>query len=294
MPRKPRFLGQFYAATEMELEKQITDCFNDKNGPGDLPLNKRFKKVQGIIAPHAGYQFSGPCAAWAYKEIAEAEFPNIFIIIGPNHNSTVNALSIEGYETPFGLARVDQEFARALLEKNTDIVLDEAAHAEEHSIEVQIPFLQFATKDKMHELKIVPIILGPNVDYGKLALDIKETLMDTNKTAIIIASSDFTHYGHQYHHIPFSTDVKKTIYAQDRAAIEFIEHLNPEGLLQYTEDNHMNICGEYPIATLLKTLKASKVNLEHYYTSADLEEVETYKNAVSYAAIIFNDPKSEE
>ena len=287
MPRKPMFAGQFYENDPTQLEKQITACFEDKNGPGDLPLSKRTRKIQAVIAPHAGYQFSGPCAAWSYKAIAESEFPNLYIIIGPNHHGTTNSVSLDGYETPFGLVRVDKEFASMLLEKNSELVADEKAHELEHSIEVQLPFLQFVTKDKMHELKIVPIIVG-DIDYAKLALDLKELILETDKNVVFIISSDFTHYGRVYHYIPFSDDVKRKIYDLDRGAIDFIEKLDAEGFIKFFEENMMTICGYTGIAILLKTLKASKVDLEHYYTSADLEENSPYKNSVSYASIVFN------
>ena len=287
MPRKPIFAGQFYEKNDAMLEKQLTACFEDKNGPGDLPLAKRTKKVQAVIAPHAGYQYSGPCAAWAYKEIAESEFPDLYIIIGPNHHSNVSAVSLDGYETPFGLVRVDKEFASALLEKNSDLVADEKAHEMEHSIEVQLPLLQFVTKDKMHELKIVPIILG-DIDHAKLALDLKELLIESGKKAVFIISSDFTHYGRIYHNVPFSENIREKIYNLDRGAIDLIEKLDSEGFLKYVGENMMTICGFMGIAVLLKTLKSSKVSLEQYYTSADLEQDSRYLNSVSYAAIIFN------
>jgi len=286
MARKAVFAGQFYEYNEQALDKQIAGCFEDKNGPGALPLNKRSGTIQAIIAPHAGYIYSGPCAAWAYKEIAEAEFADLYIIIGPSHSSKGNAISMQGYETPFGLARVDQEFAKALLEKNEELKIDEDAHAEEHSIEVQLPFLQFATKDKMHELKILPMIIG-DIDYAKLGLDIKETILESGKKVIIIVSSDFTHYGHNYHYIPFSTDVKKSIYALDRKSIDFIEMLNADGFLGHIDETQDTICGAFPIAVLLKSLKHAKIELLQYYTSADLEEEPQYKNSVSYAAIAF-------
>lgn len=287
MPRKPMFAGQFYEASEFALNRQITECFEGRNGPGDLPLSKRTKQLQAIIAPHAGYMYSGPCAAWAYKEIAESEFPDLYIVIGPNHHNHVNAVSLEGYETPFGLARVDKEFATILLDKNSELAADEKAHEEEHSVEVQIPFLQFVSKDKMHEIKILPIILG-DIDYKKLALDLKETILETKKKVVFIISSDFTHYGRAYHHVPFSENPKKNIYETDRKAIEFIEHLDVDGFMNYVQENMMTICGFMGIGTLLKTLKSAKVSLEQYYTSADLEENSRYLNSVSYAAIIFN------
>jgi AmmeMemoRadiSam system protein B len=288
---KAQFAGQFYADKDFELEKQITECFEDKNGPGDLPLSKRTNKIKAIIAPHAGYQFSGPAAAWAYKEIAEAEFADIYIIIGPSHSDSVNVISAHGYETPLGLARTDQEFAKMLLEKNDELKDDDNGFENEHSVEVQVPFLQFVTKDKMHELKILPMLLSSNIDIAKLALDLKDTIVESGKKVIFIISSDFTHYGRNYHHIPFSSDVKKNIYETDRKAIEFIEKNDVDGWLAYVQENLMTICGFIPIAVLLKTIKLGNVRLEHYYTSADLDPESDYKNSVSYAAIIFDADK---
>lgn len=292
MTRKAAFAGQFYEENEQELDKQITECFEDKNGPGALPLSKRSGKIQAIIAPHAGYTFSGPCAAWTYKAIAEAELADIYIIIGPNHAGTGNAISMQGYETPFGIVRVDQEFSKSLLEKNTELQIDEKAHEQEHSIEVQIPFLQFATKDIAEDVhgnavKIVPIIIH-EIDYVKLGLDLKETILECGKRVVIIISSDFTHYGHSYHYIPFSTDIKKNIYERDGKAIEFIKSLNADGFIGYIDETMGTVCGAFPIAVLLKTLKRAKVELLQYYTSADLEEDSAYKNSVSYAAILFS------
>jgi MEMO1 family protein len=287
MTRKAVFAGQFYERNEQDLDKQITECFEGKNGPGSLPLSKRSKNIQAVIVPHAGYTYSGACAAWAYKEIAEAEFAQVYIIIGPNHSGPENAVSMQGYETPYGVARVDQEFTKLLLEKNDELKIDEDAHAREHSIEVQIPFLQFATKDKMHELKIVPIILH-EIDYNKFGLDLKEAIIESGKKVVIIISSDFTHYGRNYHYIPFSADVKKNIYDMDRKFFDFIEMLNVNGFMGHLDDTMDTICGAFPIAVLLKTLKEAKVELLQYYTSADLEEEQTYKNSVSYAAILFS------
>ena len=286
MARKAIFAGQFYEHNEQALDKQIAGCFEDKNGPGALPLSKRAGKIHAIIAPHAGYVYSGPCAAWAYKELAEAEFADVYIIIGPNHSGSGNAVSMDGYETPFGLVRVDQEFAKALLEKNDELQIDEEAHAGEHSIEVQLPFLQFATKDKSYGVKIVPIILS-DIDYSKLGLDIKEAIIESGKNVVIIISSDFTHYGRNYHYIPFSTDVKKNIYAMDQKSIDFIEALDADGFMGHIDETQGTVCGAFAIAVLLKSLKHAKAELLQYYTSADLAEEESYKNSVSYAAIVF-------
>jgi AmmeMemoRadiSam system protein B len=286
MTRKAIFAGQFYEKNEQALDKQITECFEGKNGPGALPLNKRSGNIKAIIAPHAGYIYSGPCAAWAYKEIAEAEYADVYIIIGPNHDGTGNAISMQGYETPFGVARVDQEFAKALMEKNDELKENDEAHAQEHSVEVQIPFLQFATKDNIHGLKIVPIILN-NIDYAKLGLDLKETIIESGKKVVIIVSSDFTHYGHNYHYVPFGGDVKKNIYEMDGKFIESIKNLDADKFLGEIDAVQGTVCGAFPIAVLLKSLKNAKVELLHYYTSAELDEKSTFKSSVSYAAMVF-------
>jgi hypothetical protein len=291
MVRKAVYSGQFYEANEHALERQIVGCFEDKNGPGALPLSKRSdKQIKAIIAPHAGYQYSGPCAAWAYKEIAEADYADLYVIIGPNHSGTGNFTTMEGFETPYGIARVDQEFTKLLLDKAPELTINDEAHNHEHSVEVQIPMLQFATKDKMHELKIVPIILS-EIDYLKFGLDLKEAIFDSGKKVTIIVSSDFTHYGRNYHYVPFTADIQKNIYDMDGKAIELIKAVDTDGFVGYVDKKMCTICGTFPIAVLLKILgnnKNTKVELLHYYTSGDLEEEKYYKNSVSYASILFN------
>ena len=166
-----------------------------------------------VIVPHAGYMYSGSCAAWAYKAIAEAEMPDLFIIIGPSHNYSNSGFSMETFETPLGLARVHQDFARNLSEKG-NLKQNEVIHADEHSLEVQIPFLQFIFKKQIEKIKVLPILISHDVDINKIALDIKETLIETGLKATFIISSDFTHYGPNYRYVPFSTD-KFTNLSQD-------------------------------------------------------------------------------
>ena len=170
MARETAVAGQFYDSDFMKLDKQINDCYTSKFGPGDLPVKRTDKKiVRAVIVPHAGYFFSGACAAWAHKEIAESRFPHDFIILGPNNYSGKSALSAEDWKTPFGVVRTDKELVRQIKEA-TKIGIGEEAHMHEHSLEVQLPFLQFSNKDKMPNLRIVPIVLGydmPFIEFGK-------------------------------------------------------------------------------------------------------------------------------
>ncbi len=286
MAKQAMFAGSFYEKSPQILEKQIKECFLHEKGPGDLPLNKRTKKIKAIIAPHAGYAYSGPCAAWAYKDIAEAEFAEVYIIIGPNHMGNGSFLSVDMWETPLGQVRVDKELAKAILKQNEQLKINEDAFLKEHSVEVQLPFLQFATNDKMHSLKILPIIVDHELDYKKLALDIKEALIETGRKAVFIISTDFTHYGRNYRYLPFTQDVQENIYKMDREAIEFIKNLDAEGFLGFNYDKITTICGQMAIAVLLRTIRSKEVNMEQYYTSADITDHD-YKNSVSYAAITF-------
>ena len=250
-----------------------------------MPGKETDETILGAIVPHAGYSFSGPCAAWIYKAIAESKKPDFFIILGANHHTQENVLTQETFDTPFGYVRVEQEFCRKLLEKG-HIKADDEAHQKEHSIEVQIPFLQFIYGDHPEKVKIIPILVGSETNIKELGVDIKEVLMESGKTAIIIASSDFTHYGRNYHYIPFSSDIPQQIYDFDKEAIEFIKEQNPEGLLDFCDKNSATICGANAIALLLYSIAQSKVLLEQYYISGDLNN--DYKNTVSYAGILLS------
>ncbi len=282
--RKAIYSGKFYPGAVTVLDKTIKECFESKFGPGALP-SKPDKKIKAVIVPHAGYKYSGPCAAWAYKELAEMPMPDLFILLGPNHRGSGSGISMETWDMPYGYVRVDQDFARALKEKG-NIKVNENAHAMEHSLEVQVPFIQYIFKNKLEKIKILPVLIDSNADLDKIALDLKETIMDSGKKVVFIVSSDFTHYGRDYRHLPFTSEVKKRIYEQDREAVNFIENFDSEGFLNFTNENLMTICGIYPIALLLKIIKPGKVRLEQYYTSADILKTD-YKNSVSYAAVIF-------
>ena len=114
--RNPVVAGQFYSGDAPALEEEIKACFSHSKGPGDLPVSKRSGKILGAIVPHAGYMYSGPCAAWVYKEIAEAEMPDVFIILGVNHtgrgrSSTMTRIITNSTGPIFGTASPPMENA---------------------------------------------------------------------------------------------------------------------------------------------------------------------------------------
>ncbi|MDP7180638.1 MAG: AmmeMemoRadiSam system protein B [Candidatus Woesearchaeota archaeon] len=283
--RKPIVAGQFYESSPTELDKQLNNCFTSKFGPGDLPLKKRTKETIGVIAPHAGYEFSGPCAAWAYKEIAESKFPDTFILLGLSHSGYPSCVSLNDWETPFGIVENDKEFGNALI-NSSNIPQNEEAHKSEHSIEVQLPFLQFISKDNPNKLKISPIIVSPDINPGDIAKSIHNTIKTLNKQVIVIASSDFTHFGEHYNYNPFKENIKENLYKLDKTAIDQIINLNSYRFLDHIQQTGATICGKYPIAAIIELsnlLNAKKARLLHYYTSGDI--INNYSSAVGYGAI---------
>jgi AmmeMemoRadiSam system protein B len=289
MTRETAVAGQFYESDFMRLDKQIEDCYNSKLGPGDLPIKRSDKRnVSAIIAPHAGYQFSGPCAAWAHKEIAEAKFPQNIILLGPNHYSDKSALSQEDWKTPFGLIRTDKELVRQIKEA-TGIPVDEEAHAHEHSLEVQVPMLQFSNKDRAQDIRIVPLLLGNDMEYDVLAKKLSDLVKKTNRDITFVISSDFTHYGKNYHYVPFSSDIKERIIGLDKGAIDLIMDLDSDGFRKYVNETGMTICGYLPILVFLAMMehaeKRPKPELLMHYTSGDV--LNDFKNSVSYVSMVF-------
>jgi len=264
--------GQFYEEERDDLTEQIKSCF--LHGPGEVSGKKEVKKVYGVIAPHAGYLFSGQCQAHAYKEIFNSE-EKILVIIGVNHRGTGNFISTEDWKTPLGVVNVDKEYANEILKKCNFLKINSEEHRHEHSIEVQLPFLQYVKKD----FKIVPIILSDYSVYKELAQVLDKGL--------VIASSDFTHYGFSYGYVPFTKNIKDNMYKIDKKAISFILDLDAKGFLEFVKSNDMTICGYAAIATAIEVARlrgAKEGKLLEYYTSGDITN---YNTAVGYGAIVF-------
>lgn len=258
--RKPIVAGQFYSADKAELEKEVRKYMKIKPD----------KTIKAAIVPHAGYMFSGKCAASVYSILPEAE---TYILLGVNHNAIGKdiAISLEDFETPLGEAKTDTKFGEEIIR----IIgkEDNDAHRYEHSIEVQLPFLQVSQQN----FKIVPIILR-NYDLGtckKLANAIYEVSRKLKRKIIVLASSDFTHAGPSY---GFSGDMKI-----DKEAIDKILAFDTEKFIKVAEKT--TICGAGAIATTIeiaKLMNCQKAKLLDYYDSSKIMPGE---NKVGYAGI---------
>jgi hypothetical protein len=278
--RKPCVADAFYAGTRAELIEQITGCFTHRFGPGSVPtvaINGP-RKVVGIVSPHAGYVYSGPVAANGYSKLAADGLPSTFIILGPNHTGSGSGVSIQtdgAWETPLGIAEIDTDLAAKIQKSSGIIDIDETAHRNEHSIEVQLPFLQFLYKDSA---KFVPICMMMQ-DQATCRDVAKSIVQETaGRNVAVIASSDFTHYESQ--------DVANR---KDRGAIDAILKLDDEQLNELGESSRVTMCGYGPITTLMvisKLLSGVQPELLGYRTSGDITGDKSA--VVGYSSLVFN------
>ena len=287
MVRYPIADNKLYSGNFEKLEQEIKDCFFHKQGPGDLPTKRTSKKVYGIMVPSDSYINSGQCMAWAYKELSEAKFPERYIILGTNHSKIGYSLATlkDEWVTPLGKVIPDISFIQQLKAANF-IKENDIPYKQEHSIEIQLPFLQFVSRQYLPSLKIVPI-LAYNLDYEDVKKAAKN-LIDINKDIAIITSANLTHFGPEYDYVPFRYNIKEELFKIDNEALEFIKKFDAEGFINYVNKNKINIYGVSAIAVMIETCKllgATKVKLLSYYTSGDL--VNDYKNSVGYAALVF-------
>ncbi len=275
--RRPCQAGSFYAATPTALKKQIESCFTHELGPGKTPTVKDGpRSIVGLVCPHAGYMYSGPIAAHSYYRLAADQKPSVIVILGPNHTGQGSGLAMmkEGvWKTPLGDIHVDEDTAEAILRESEIIDEDELAHTYEHSIEVQLPFLQHLYGSTF---KIVPISFLMQ-DY-RTSTEVGEAIVGAlkGKKAVIIASTDMTHYE------PHETARKK-----DMEALNALEKLDEKEFYSAIERNRITACGYGPVVALItasKLLDATKGRVLCYKTSGDVTG--DYSSVVGYASAI--------
>jgi len=274
--REPAVAGQFYEHSAVSLKKEIENCFLKKGfGPEQLPKVKAKgeRKIIGILVPHAGYMYSGPIAANSYFNLALDGKPEDFIIIGPNHTGAGTAISIMDkgiWKTPLGKVQIDNNLARKILEKGTIAKKDLSAHMYEHSVEVQLPFLQYVYKN----FSFVPVCMLDQTYEACLDLGNSIAEVISNKNAVIIASSDFTHF-----------EKNEIAHKKDKKALEAIKKLDAKKFLEVVEYENMSVCGYGPIAAMMiaaKKLNAKSCEVLKYATSGDITGDEN--RVVGYAA----------
>ncbi|MGP8321356.1 MAG: MEMO1 family protein [Methanosarcinaceae archaeon] len=262
--RQPTVAGQFYPLNPKTLRKEVSKCFSG--------ISTSQRNVIGAVVPHAGYIYSGFVAAHVYAVLPKAE---TYIILGPNHTGIGSLVSVsqDTWSTPLGEVETDIELAGYLA--GTIVDFDELAHKYEHSIEVQLPFLQYRFENGF---KILPICMGLQdeeiaVEVGN---EIARAVVECGKKVVIIASSDFTHNQPD----GIARDV-------DNYLIEAILEMDIPEFYRRRAEKNISACGYGPIAAMLtatSTLGANKKSLLKYATSGDVTG--DISDVVGYAAII--------
>ena len=267
MYRQPAVAGRFYPDQRDELVRTIDELLE--------PATKNPAKVIGIIAPHAGYMYSGHVAGAVYSRIG---LPRRNIVLCPNHTGRGTPLSIMksgAWRTPLGDMQIDDEMCEALMNADEDLEDDDAAHRFEHAVEVQLPFMQHIGGS---EVKFVPIAIGTSLFQAleKLGRAIAKIIRELDPTTLIIASSDMNHY-----------ESDSTTRIKDRKAIDQVIAMNPRSLYDVVRRENISMCGYGPAVSMLTAanlLGAKRAELVKYATSADVSL--DFDRVVGYAGVI--------
>jgi len=286
--RRASVAGQFYAGTKERLIQELEESFLNNRGPGILPkIEKGDEKLKGVVVPHAGYLYSGAIAANSYYYLSKNGFADTFVILGPNHTGMGSGVSMmieKSWETPLGIVPINNTLAKQLWKGIIDN--DETAHLYEHSIEVQLPFLQFCAGKKKFDFVPICMTMQDFETSKEVGEILANAIKETGKNVVIVASSDFSHAGFNYMSMPPSgMRVDKYAEKQDKLAIEKILAMDPEGLIDTVHKNNITMCGYGPVATMLtasKILGAKHVDLLKYGTSY---EVQPSNSCVGYGAL---------
>ena len=260
--RKPAVAGQFYPADPAELSTLIDECYLHRLGPGKAPpAARRDAASVAVVCPHAGYVYSGPVAAHSYFHVSSFPNPQLIVVVAPNHygiGSGVSTFKEGEWETPLGRMRVDSEAAKELAELAGIVAFDPGAHRLEHSLEVQLPFLQRIFGDSVPFLPVS--LLFQDVDTAKTVSSALVHVL-RGRRAVLVASSDLTHYE------PAEEAKKK-----DAALIQQVLKMDLEGFYSTLEKLNVTACGFGAIATVMETARSlglAKAELLKYASSGD-------------------------
>ena len=241
--RSPAVAGSFYPADKNKLKDMLKSLFDS------VEFNSDIKDIRGIIAPHAGYYYSGSTAAKAYKQLEKREYDTV-IIIGPSHHTFFDGFSVSSFDyfkTPLGKLALDKDLISAMADfAKYDITFD-IPHVQEHSVEVQLPYLQYIMGN---DFKIVPIVMGRQVQENIYNLAMNLFQVSKDKNLLIVSSSDL------YHGYDYDECVKL-----DQEFTDLLLTMETDRILRYVEDKEFSqtpvACGAGPIMSNMITCKMS-------------------------------------
>lgn len=254
--RQPAVAGRFYGGSRAELERELEECF-ELAGLGEAA---RRRAVMGVVAPHAGYYFSGMVAA---KVFGQVEVPDRVLVLGPNHTGMGLRVALfppgGAWRTPLGDLPIDDGLTRALYEEGDDVGYDEAAHLHEHSIEVEVPFLQRLNPGC--RFAAMAIATHSPDRLRALGAAVARALERVGGPTLLVASTDMHHF-----------DDQQLTLEKDQRAIDRVLAFDPDGLLEVCARHAITMCGVAPTAVTLHALRergATKVELVDHRTSGD-------------------------
>ena len=265
MVRRPAVAGYFYPKKADELRSMIK---------GLVDLRAKKEKARAVVSPHAGIIYSGPVAGAVYSSVI---LPERFVILGPSHRgqrSVFGIMNKGSWQTPLGEVPLDSELAESMLRLSPLIKVEERAHAEEHSLEVQLPFLQFLRP----EFSIVPVCVSPAADYPaleELGRALAGAIRESGQDVLVVASTDMSHYVSQ-----------ETAKKKDALAIERIVALDARGLYEVVHEKDISMCGFQPTTAAVlaaKELGAVRADLVRYMTSGEASG--DFDQVVGYAGL---------
>ncbi len=261
--------GVFYPGDPGELARLIAGMMHANKGEGDSP-------VRGIIAPHAGYPYSGPTAALAYEKLTKGAY-NVAVIVAPSHREFFEGVSVfdgDAYATPLGSVPVDADLRTALCSAAPFVRASLKGHGPEHAVEVHVPFLQSVLGD----FSILPLVIGHQTPETCYALGEALGTVLRGRNALLVASTDLSHF-----------HADREAREIDSVVIGDVNAFDPRALMSHIADGTAEACGGGPavaVMTALKILGASRLEVAGYATSGDVtgdrSRVVGYMSAVAY------------
>ena len=269
MIRSPAVAGQFYPGNKVSLVKALSTLIPD------ISPEER-KEALAVISPHAGYMYSGGVAG---ETIGSVNVPENVVILGPNHTgygAPVALMDHGVWDMPMGKVKINEELAAEIAQSSSQIQVDDVAHRFEHSLEVQVPFLQHMQKN----LTIAPLVVS-HVSYQtcvSVGNALAEAIKKHGKQVLIVASTDMTHY-----------ESRESAGSKDSMALERIKALDPEGLYNTVVGNRISMCGIMPTTVTLiaaMALGAKKAELIRYTDSGEASG--DISKVVGYAGLVIS------
>lgn len=299
--RNPRFAGKSYEAEPQKLREQVAGFFSSKEGPSPDPSEHQGKAIKGLVAPNYEVNVAGPIYAWAYKELREAEAPDVYILLGTAHAGLAKPVAVtdKDFESPLGVVPVNRPIMEHLRSKGDEAwFADELRHETEHSIEYQLPFLQ-ETVGARQPISIVPILSlfppGSEIDPAlkdvadqveRFVAVLKDAIAASGQRVCFLASANLAHIGLRYGDDKAPTDFSFHRCMQtDLEMLKHVENVDAQGFAEFLlkEQDRRHVLGFSAIYLLLRLIEAEKGEVLRY----DREIVDQFNSTITYASAAF-------